>query len=226
MTAFFNLALDTLAPAGVLLKINDGAIYASSTAVTLKIATSDTITTGYTMKIYGDVKAGSNTVALTEALATWETYTTSKPITLLGSDGAKTVKIKIRDDVYNESTEITAAITLDTVIPIVTIIGPDVAKLSEQMGKDASTFSFTGNEKYVEYKVMVVPSNTSIHSAGTQIGTTFGSLNMNGTGGNYPAATAISCTIKGKDFSAAAGGSDGAYIVKVFIKDSANNWSA
>ena len=41
MPSYFNLTLDTTAPAGVTLTINDGALYATSPVVNLAIATSD-----------------------------------------------------------------------------------------------------------------------------------------------------------------------------------------
>ena len=49
MASYFNLTLDTTAPGGVTLSINDGALYATSTTITLKIATTDGETTGYQM---------------------------------------------------------------------------------------------------------------------------------------------------------------------------------
>ena len=52
MASYFNLILDTLAPAGVSIIINDGAEYTTSQAVTLTIATSDSNTTGYQIRIF------------------------------------------------------------------------------------------------------------------------------------------------------------------------------
>ena len=53
MASYFNLTLDTTAPSGLTLQINDGALYATSTAVKLTIGVSDEQTTGYQMKIWG-----------------------------------------------------------------------------------------------------------------------------------------------------------------------------
>ena len=47
MASYFNLILDTLAPSGITLTINDGAIYTTSASVQLKIGCSDASTTGY-----------------------------------------------------------------------------------------------------------------------------------------------------------------------------------
>jgi hypothetical protein len=119
MASFFNLTLDTTAPAGLTLKLNNGAAYATSTAVTATIGLTDSVTTGYQMKIWG--VAG----AATESEAAWATFAKSKAITLTTGDGQKTVSIKVRDDVGNETATVTAKITLDTAVPVVTITGPD-----------------------------------------------------------------------------------------------------
>lgn len=224
MASYFNLTLDTTAPTGCSLRINNGAAKTGQTGVTLSIACSDTVKTGYTMKVYGDIKVGSNTAPLTKDQAAWENFVASKSVTLLSGDGSKTVKVTIRDDVYNEAAEVTAAITLDTQLPTVTITGPDVAKLSAQAGKDASVFSFKADEAFSQYKVKVVPTAASAQDSGVQIPTAAGSVNMSGTG-NFTANTNVEATIKGTDFKTAMGGSDGVGIVKVFVFDGVN-WSA
>lgn len=108
MASFFNLTLDTLAPAGLSIILNDGAQYATSATVTAKISVTDAATTGYQMKIWG-TKA-----AKTEAAASWETYAATKSITLPDGDGLKTIYVKVRDDVGNESAAASDSITLNT----------------------------------------------------------------------------------------------------------------
>lgn len=218
MASFFNLILDTLAPSGVTLSINSGAQYTTTQEVLLSIATSDSNTTGYQMKIWG-INGATN-----ESDASWETFTTSKTVTLPTGDGLKTVSIKIRDDVYNESATATATITLNTVVPSVTITGPDVSKVSKVSPKNIATFSFVSDVDFEEYKVKVVPSNVSLQDAGVQIATTNGSVNMSGTSGNYKANTSIQCKINGADLEVASSG-DGSKIIKVFVKNSAGTWS-
>ena len=93
MASFFNLILDTLAPSGLTLLLNNGATYATSSTVTASIAVEDATTTGYQMKIWG-TKA-----AETEEKASWETFAASKSLVLPAGDGLKTVHIKVRDDV-------------------------------------------------------------------------------------------------------------------------------
>lgn len=215
MASYFNLTLDTLAPTISSFTINNGASVTTSTTVTLAIASSDAAA----MKIWG-----INGVA-SEAAATWETFAASKSVTLTTGDGSKTVYVKVRDSVYNESAASSATITLSTAIPTITITGPDVSTISEQPGKNTATFSFSSSMALKAWKVKLVPANNSAHDAGTQIGTTNGSTNMTGT--TMAANTAKQCTINGSDLSVAAGGADGTYIIKVFGQASANDlWSA
>ena len=218
MASFFNLILDTLAPSGVTLSINGGAQYTTTQEVLLAIATSDSDTTGYQMKIWGINGVSS------ESAASWETFTTSKSVTLATGDGLKTVYIKIRDDVYNESSTVSAQITLNTAVPSVTVTGADVTKISKVSPKNVATFSFVSDVDFVEYKVKVVPTTASLQDAGVQIGTTNGSTNMSGSTGGYKANTSIQCKIYGEDLEAASSG-DGNKIIKVFVKTNAGTWS-
>lgn len=225
MPNYFNLILDTLGPQNPSVSINSGAAYTNNLLVTLTIGCSDADKTGYQMKIWGNVDTAYDTdIKATEGTSNWITYAASKQIKLATSDGAKTVYIKIRDDVWNESAQASDSITLDTSVPVVTITGPDVSKISKVASKDTAAFSFSVDTAFAEYKVKVVPSASSLHDAGTQMPITAGSTNMGGTAGNYPANTPISCTIKGADLETASAG-DGTKIVKVFVKDAAGNWS-
>ena len=220
MASYFNLALDTLAPSGLVLKINGGVSTVTSASVTLGISVSDGNTAGYSMLIYGDVDDG-----LTEAQASWEALRLSKSITLKSGDGMKTVKAKVRDDVGNVSSGATVSVLLDTTVPVVTISsGPDRSKVSTVSGYDTVAFSFTSDSDFTEYKIKIVPSTSSTHDTGTQIGTTNGSTNMSGSG-SFSASTPISCTINGADLSAAVSGVNAAYVVKVFVKDTSGLWS-
>ena len=217
MANYFNLTLDTTAPSGLSVSINSGAEYTTSQSVTLAIATSDADTTGYQMKIWG-IDGVS-----TESEASWETYQASKQAQLASGDGLKTVYVKIRDDVYNESASASSSITLNTTVPQVTITGPDVSRISKTSPKNVCTFSFTSDTAFTEYKVKVVPSINSLNDAGTTIGTTNGSTNMSGSG-TYSASTSTTCTINGADLDAADSG-DGQKIIKVFVKTAAGLWS-
>lgn len=215
MANYFNLTLDTTAPSTLAMTINNGATSTTSTSVTLNITCTDDDVSQ--MKIWG-----INGIA-SESDASWETFATTKNVTLTTGDGTKTVYIKVRDDVYNESSAINDTIILNTSVPAVTITGPDVAKISKMSGKNTSSFTFSVDSAFVEYKVNVVPSINSIHTAGTTIGTTGGSTNMSGTG-TFAKSTPISCSINGADLNTASSG-DGTKIIKVFVKNTAGTWS-
>ena len=217
MASYFNLVLDTLAPQGLTVKLNNGSQYTTSKNVTLSISVSDTSTSGYQMKVWGIDGASS------EDSASWETFAATKSIALPTGDGLKTVYVKVRDDVCNETAAASASITLDTSVPAVTIIGPDVSRISKTAPKNVATFSFTSDVAFTEYKIKVVPSKSSLHDAGTLIGTAHGSTNMSATG-TVKASTAISCKIYGKDLEAASSG-DGEKIIKVFVKNAHGTWS-
>lgn len=217
MASYFNLVLDTLAPQGLTVKLNNGSQYTTSKNVNLSISVSDTSTSGYQMKVWGIDGASS------EDSASWETFASTKSIALPTGDGLKTVYVKVRDDVCNETAAASATITLDTSVPAVTIIGPDVSRISKTAPKNVATFSFTSDVAFTEYKIKVVPSNSSLHDAGVQIGTANGSTNMSATG-TFKASTAISCKVYGKDLEAASSG-DGEKIIKVFVKNAHGTWS-
>ena len=218
MASYFNLTLDTLAPDGLTLSINDGALYTTSATVTLSISMTDEANAGYQMKIWGIEGVAD------EGSATWETYATTKSVTLVAGDGLKTVSIKVRDDVGNESAVVTDTITLDTAVPAVSVTGPDKSKISKVAGFNQSIFNFTSDVIFEEYKVCVVPANNSTQEAGTVIPTTAGSLNTSGSEGNYPASTNIQVTITGADLETASSG-DGVKIIKVFVRNAAGTWS-
>ena len=169
------------------------------------------------MKVWGIDGASS------EDSASWETFASTKSIALPTGDGLKTVYVKVRDDVCNETAAASATITLDTSVPAVTIIGPDVSRISKTAPKNVATFSFTSDVAFTEYKIKVVPSKSSLHDAGTLIGTANGSTNMTATG-TFKASAAITCKIYGKDLEDASSG-DGEKIIKVFVKNAHGTWS-
>lgn len=222
MASFFNLTLDTLAPEGLALLINDDAVYTTEQSVTLSITVEDEATTGYQMKIWGIDGVES------EEDASWETYTDTKIVTLPEGDGLKTVYVKVRDDVGNETAAVSDNITLDTVVPTVSITGPDKSKISKITGYNLAVINFMSNVAFKAYKVCVVPATSSTQNSGTVIETTNGSINTSGEkeGGEdiYPADTNIEVTISGADLEAASSG-DGIKIVKVFVQNDAGTWS-
>jgi hypothetical protein len=223
MSANFTLTLDTTGPASVGGKINGDATYTTTRAVTLAPTTTDADTTGYQIKIWGDVDlAADSNIQDTEAHSTWITLTASMAVTLATGDGSKTLTWRLRDDVFNESATATDSITLDTTVPVVTLdSGPTPAKISKIATKRTSTVTWHADSHIQAYKVKVVPSGSSINTAGTQIPTTGGSTNV--SGGAVAAATTVTTTIDGADLQTA--GAEGDNIVKIFVQDDAGNWS-
>jgi hypothetical protein len=175
------------------------------------------------MKLWGDICATAGGAAIAEADASWIAYAGTASIILTSTNGTKTVYIKFMDDVGNVSSAVSASTVYDSTVPTVTIVGPDVAKISKVSGYNVSTFSFSADEAFDEWTVRVVPDASSIHTAGTQIPTTGGSTNMSGST-QTAASTAVNCTIYGADLETASAG-DGVKIVKVFVKDLTGNWS-
>ena len=218
MASYFNLTLDTLAPSGLTVKLNGDDIYTTSTTVTMALTLTDQETTGYQMKVWGVDGVAD------EESASWDTYVASKSITLPTGDGMKTVHVKVRDSVGNESAEATDSITLDTTVPVVTITGPNKTTISEVDGFDVSTFNFTSDVAFEEYKVCVVSSSSDTQASGVTIPTTAGSVNTSGSDGGYEADTNIEVQINGTDLKTASSG-DGVKIIKVFVKNAAGTWS-
>jgi hypothetical protein len=225
MASYVTITLDTTAPGGVVIDLASGADFTAVRDIVAALTTTDGTTTGYTMKLWGDVDtAYDSDVQATEGASNWITYAATKAIRLSTGDGSKTIHLKIRDDVNNASTEATDSITLDTTIPVATIqSGPTPAKISKQTGKRTSTVVWQSDSQYDAYKIKVVPATNSIHTAGTQIPTTGGSTNVSGSTANQPALTNVTSTIDGADLETA--GAEGANIVKVFVQDDAGNWS-
>jgi hypothetical protein len=224
MATNFTLTLDTTAPV-----ITAANIAAGAAAITNRVTTMDTTVTGgdvSQMKVFGtgiDVAADAN-VQATEGASTWVTYSASKAITLTTGDGSKSVSVKVRDDVGNESTISTDTVTLDTTAPVPNItVAASPTKISKIATFDTSTFQFQSDTAIQAWKVKVVPATNSVESAGTTIPTTAGSTNT--TGGSLAATTNQTVTIKGTDLETASAG-DGSKIVKVFVQDTAGNWSA
>ena len=218
MASYFNLTLDTAAPSQVALSINDGALYASSTAVTLNITLGDEDPTGYQMKIWGVATAKE------EAEASWEKFAAAKGVNLTSGDGLKTVYLKVRDDVGNESLAVSDTITLNTEVPVVTITGPDRSKISKTDGFSKAVIHFTADVPFEEYKVCVVPAASAQQDAGISIPTDGGSVNTSGAAGGYPAATNSQVTITGTDLESASPG-DGVKVIKVFVRNASGVWS-
>lgn len=221
MPSFFELTLRTIPPQNIMLRINAGESHTNDINVVLTISTSDTVTTGYQMKIWGIDGA------VTESVAIWEPFVTTRNAKLLyHPDGIKTVYVRLRDNVLNESETITASIVLDTMLPKVSIVyGPDHNVISITSPRDVCRFDFVADEVFIEYMIMIVQSGGSLHTEGINIPMKNGSQNMSGENpAGFPVDTPIQCTINGNDLICAVG-MYGTKIIKIFVKDFAGNWS-
>lgn len=211
MSSYVYLNVDTVAPSGVSIVINDGSTATANRLVNLTLNSPDADTTQMLIWGYDGV--------LTESDAVWETYAQTKQITLTNGDGQKTIYAKFRDDVLNVSAQVSASILLNTSVPEVTaVINP--SKISQNID---ATLTFSADSDFVEYKVCVVPETTTTQANAIVIPTTSGSTGTSGTG-SYKASTEYTATIKADDLLSISAG-DGQKIVKVFIKTNLGTWS-
>jgi hypothetical protein len=219
MPGTFQLLLDTTGPQGVTLVLDTGnPAYSTDLVVDAILATTDPDTTGYQVKLWGDVAGVPD-----EATAAWQTLTPAVAVTLTAGDGVKNVSARLRDDVFNTSSVATDSIVVDTTAPTIVISsGPAPTKISKNATKDTSSITWSSDSDIQAYKVKVVASTGSLESTGTQIPTTAGSTNV--SGGAKGAGVAVTTSIKGADLEAASSG-DGTKQVKIFVQDLAGNWS-
>lgn len=226
MANYVYITLDTTAPSNPTITISGGAIYTTNQLVNLSVSVGDGSTSGYQMKIWGDVDTSYDVnIQSTEGASQWIPYNASPQVKLASGDGAKSISMRVRDDVHNVSSVDVDNITLDTSIPTVTTTTPDVAKISKVAGKDTASFTFTSNEDFVEYKVKLVGATGNTHDTGIQIPITNGSTNTGATG-TFTSGQVITVTIKGGDLEDAGATTDGQKIIKVFVKDASGQWSA
>jgi hypothetical protein len=233
---YVEIRLDTTAPTGLAVSIDNGAVYASSNGVvtlTFSLDASETDTTGYQLLVWGDVNGADANVKIDEATSTWMTYTNTYTVTLDTTiDGTKTINARVRDDVWNSTTTpVTAHIQYDKTLPVVTTTNPDRAKIStvaDSGGRDRAQFTFTTDVPIKIYEVRVVGSTGADHTTGSVIQTTAGSVNTSGDAGagTFDSnVTPIPVTIMGLDLQSASSGDD-IKTIKVFVQDEAGNWSA
>lgn len=219
MASFFKLVLDTLSPQNVTLIVNGGVSITASSLADLLIQTADVDTTGYQMKIWGDLVGNP-----TEATASWQTFESAPQVTLSDGDGLKKIYVKLRDDVLNESAIVSATIEVDTTVPVVTLVsGPDIRRVSYNAPKDTVNFSWRADIDIVQWKVCVVSNEADAHNVGAIIPMTNGSTEL--TGGEVTANTSVAAVLKVRDMVEASSG-DGEKIIKVFVKTVSGVWSA
>ena len=119
--SFMTLS-DTTAPTGFI-SIDNGAVYATSTEVTLTLsATDDVGVTGYYISENSTTPSTSNPGWT--SISTTVDYSASFSYTLSNGDGNKTIYVWYKDDSGNVSSPASDSIILDTTPPIVTITSP------------------------------------------------------------------------------------------------------
>jgi hypothetical protein len=225
MANYVTVELDLVAPATPTISIEGGATYATTDLVDVLIGTADTVTTNYEMKIWGSVDVGANlSIQATEEASEWISFATTQQVRLSAGEGDKTLSVRLRDEVYNESGISSDTIKYDTTRPTVTVTAPDVPKISKQPLRNLVSFSFTADTPFVEYLVKVVNSTGATNELGTVIPTTNGSVNTSGTGTFDTTTAPITVTINGSDLETAGGA--GLKTIKVFVRDEAGFWSA
>ncbi|MDQ0976624.1 hypothetical protein QFZ31_006676 [Neobacillus niacini] len=223
MANYVNIELDTTAPSTPTIQINGTATYTSSDLVTLTTNVADG--TAFQMKIWGNVdEANSANIKATEGTSQWFTFNSSQQVKLSPTEGVKTLYVKVRDDVYNETGQASDTITLDTSIPVVTVVSDGINKISKISGKNVATFSFSVDSDFVEYKVKVVTSIGAGESTGVLLGTANGSTGVTGTG-SWTNVSSLDVQVNGTDLQVASAG-DAVKIIKVFVKDASGKWSA
>lgn len=115
---FAEEIVDVTPPTGTIL-INNGDLYTNSRDVTLTLSATDDVSTVNEMQIANHTSYHQ-----------WEPYSTTKAWTLSEGDAEKTVRVKFRDQTGNETVPgIPATITLDTVAPVITLLGDAIINL-------------------------------------------------------------------------------------------------
>lgn len=232
MANYVNITLDTIGPAGVSVLINDDADKVTSTSATLTISCEDADLSGYQMKIWGTADAP------TESDALWETFQEEKDITLSSGDGLKTVFVKVRDDVWNESATVSDTVTLYEKLPSIIGLSVNKSKLSLVEGQRVTVGSFGIDEDIDAVRVMIVQNVNDTYDAPTNVsipvtnGSKIYNENDETVSGAFLEAEStlnnvqlVYFDICAADISAVAPG-DGVKIVKVFVRSAANgNWS-
>lgn len=107
-----------------------------------------------------------------------------------------------------------SSVPLDTTPPTITVSNLSATKISRVSGKDITYVSFTVNEECQAWKAKRVSSSGATHTQGTLVD----------SGGSIPADTLYVFDIT-DDELVDAGGTDGSNTIKVFVQDSAGNWS-
>lgn len=136
--------VDTTAPTGTIV-INDGSLFTNNREVVLTLFATDDISEVTEMQIANHTSYHD-----------WEPFATSKTWTLTDNDAEKTVRVKFKDQAGNETTPgIPATVTLDTVPPIITLLGEAIIDLNVgDTYEDTGVTASDNNNGDVTYSVI------------------------------------------------------------------------
>jgi hypothetical protein len=227
MPAYFQIQLDTTAPQGPVFELAGGAILVGTFTVPFVLTTTDDDKTGYTVKLWGDVDPAYNAdIQATKATSAWIGYNTVNTLKLSGGDGAKTIYAVIRDDVGNETAELSDVVTVDVSVPVVTItVDPDLTKISKVAPWAETNFTFEVNSDISGWKVKAVDDPGATHDQGYEILDAGGSDNTFEPGTPLAANVPKVVKLTGADLQTAVG-VDGPYYIKVFAQEAGSGlWS-
>lgn len=225
MTNNFKLTLDTTAPVVLGVSIDGGSPVTSDPVLTIDTFLEDPDTTGYQMKVWGDVDPEADpNVQLTEEESTWVAFDPSFAAQSSEGDGSKKIEWRIRDDVWNQTTVQSAEIEVNTEVPTIEITaGPSPAKISKVATKNLSIFTFKSDVDLIDWEVKVVAAEGEGHEGGQGfLEETEGSEKLNG--GTVEAGKNQTVKLSGADLQAAMA-ADGEYIIKVFGQGENGLWS-
>ncbi|MFO0793482.1 MAG: LamG-like jellyroll fold domain-containing protein, partial [Candidatus Brocadiaceae bacterium] len=118
----YNSATDSSVPSGSIV-INDGALYSNSTSVTLNLLATDNIgVTGYYLSMNSTTPQANASGWIPVTLT--KNFTAPLPYVFSNDAGSQTVYAWYKDAMGNVSEMASASITLDTIVPVVTIMSP------------------------------------------------------------------------------------------------------
>lgn len=236
MSSYFNLTLDTTGPSGVSVKINGDDNNTTTTAATLTISCDESDTSNCMMKVWGDINDSMGNPISTEADAVWQNFSPTLNIVLTecsgGENETKTVFVKVRDDVWNESIAVSDTITLYVVVPTVSVIS-SISRISKISTKAMGLFSFTVDKPCNDLKVMVVSSVNSLVNDPSNAEIIIDNNGEDMPLGEYIVSNADGIIEKGREYGGIISGTylekasegDGVKIIKLFARGQNGAWS-
>jgi len=188
MANYFLLTLDTLAPQGVTLSINSGASKTPDQSVALTIGTSDSVTTGYKMMIWGGVNTANDvsvqtsagvyqvetaTVVVGTVAAAGDVVVTVTGVNIGNSPKEVNVTVATGDSTYMVASKIATALALQSDITtnyVVNCVGELVSLTSKLPVADDTTINIAidGTTNSTDVTDAATSANTATGVAGSR----------------------------------------------------------